>query len=806
MRSPRRSPRSLARPSVFRLLALAAGAFALSAGTASAEPPQQDWTRTETRADCASYNPLRTPFFGETHIHTGFSGDAAFVRVRTDPRDAYRFALGQQIGLPPYDAMDQPTRFAQLRRALDFTAVTDHAEFLGEVRTCTTPVAPGYDDSICQSMRTELASPPAGITAPIPLVVLAFQLTIQSATPTRLGLCGPGNVNCTTQAALVWQDTLDAAEEFYDRTDACNFTTFAAYEWTNNLDGFNLHRNIIFRNDEVPALPTSYYEQPLVEGLFGALETDCLGAPGNCDFVSIPHNSNVSGGLMFESANGDGSPLTRADAQRRAGHEPLVEIFQHKGSSECSPASSPNDELCGFEQLQRTQLFSNTVQNVSLPRVNFVRTALGEGLKLHDALGANPFALGFIGSTDTHSSVPGGVVEEDFGTQGHLGIRDGVSAENMLSKIAPGGVVTNGGGLAVLWAEENSRDALFAAMRRREAYATSGTRPIVRFFAGRPPKGACDDADFVEEGYTHGVPMGGEIGPVLGRQSPRFAVMAMKDPGGGGEPSTPLQRIQIVKGWVDRDGKAQERVFDVAGRDNGASVDTTTCTPTGTGADSLCAVWRDPHFRPEQRAFYYARVLENPVCRWSTRLCNSIPVDCSNFNAVPVIYRECCTTLVEKTIQERAWTSPIYYQPEGLGTKGHIAFGGAPGRDRLRLQLTIGRVPSDLDVAANGLTVTVRDDDVVYTATLPPGAMIERTPGSKYVYDDPDGTIGGIKKASLRVSRNGTGLLTLDTVRLDLSNAAPTDRRVAVQVASGAYDQTDSRIWEASGSKLKAGR
>jgi hypothetical protein len=799
MGSPRRFSQSFALSTLCALL--------VAAGPVRAELPQQDWTRSETRADCASYDPLRSPFFGETHIHTAFSGDAAFVRVRTTPRDAYRYAIGQQIGLPPYDAMDNPTRFAQLRRALDFTAVTDHAEFLGEVRTCTTPGSPGYDDQLCQDMRTEIASPPAGITAPIPLVVIAFQLTIQSPTPTRLGLCGPGNVNCTTQAALVWQDTLDAAEEFYDRTDACAFTTFAGYEWTNNIAGFNLHRNIIFRNDEVPPLPTSYYEQPLVEGLFGVLENECLDTPGNCDFVSIPHNSNVSGGLMFESANGDGSPLTRADAERRAGHETLVEMFQHKGSSECSPASSPNDELCGFEQLQRPQLFSVTNPNTMLPARNFVRTALGDGLKLHDALGANPFAFGFIGSTDGHSSLPGGVVEEDFPTQGHLGVRDGVSAENMLSRLAPGGIVTNGGGLAVLWAEENSRDALFAAMRRREAYATSGTRPIVRFFAGRPPKGACDDADFVEHGYTHGVPMGGEIGPVLGRQSPRFAVMAMKDPGGGGEPSTPLQRVQIVKGWVDRDGQAQERVYEVAGDSNSkASVDTATCTPTGTGADSLCAVWRDPHFRPEQRAFYYARVLENPVCRWSTRLCNAVGVDCSNFSAVPLIYRECCTQVVNETIQERAWTSPIFYQPEGLGTKGQIAFGNAPGRDRLRLQLTIGRVPSELDVAANGLTVTVADDDVIYTATLPAGAMIVRTPGRNYTYDDPAGAIGGIKKARLRVSKNGTGLLSLDTVHLALANAAPTERRVNVQVTSGTYDQTDSRIWEVSGGKLKAGR
>ncbi len=789
----------------FRRLAMLCAPL-LCAATASAELPTQDWTRTETRADCASYTPLRSPFFGETHIHTSFSGDAAFVRVRTTPSDAYQFALGQQIGLPPYDAMDQPTRFAQLRRPLDFTAVTDHAEFLGEIRTCLTVGLPGYDDPTCQAVRTELANPPAGINAPIPAVVVAFQLSIQAENPSRLGLCGPGNVNCLNQAALVWQEELDAAEQFYDRTASCSFTTFPGYEWTNNLDGFNLHRNIIFRNDEVPAMPTSYYEQPLVEGLFDVLESDCLDQPGNCDFVSIPHNSNVSGGLMFQATNANGTPLTKADAARRAEHERLVEVFQHKGSSECSPGSSPNDELCGFEQLQRTQLFNNANPSAAPPPTNFVRRALQEGLRQHDILGANPFPLGFIGSTDGHSSLPGGVVETDFGTTGHLGVRDG-TAENILSKIAPGGVTTNGGGLAVLWAEENSRDALFAAMRRREAYATSGTRPIVRFFGGRPPKDACGNPDFVEEGYTRGVPMGGELGPVLAKRSPRFAVMAMQDPGGNGEPSTPLQRIQIVKGWVDKDLKIHEKVFDVAGDDaNGAAVDPDTCAPTGTGAATLCRVWHDPSFRVEERAFYYARVLENPVCRWSKRLCNSLGVDCSNPGSVPTIYRECCSGIVPDTIQERAWTSPIFYQPEGIGTSGQIRFSQGVSGDRLRLQLTIGRVPSDFDVAANGLTVTMTEPGGTYSATLPPGALVERTLGRSYSYDDPAGTIAGVKKVRLRINKRGTATLTLDTIGIDLSHVAQTNHRVAVQLASGAYDETDSRFWEAARGKLRAQR
>ncbi len=778
------------------------------ASLAWAELPTQDWTRTEARADCASYNPLRMPLFGETHIHTSFSGDATFVRVRTTPRDAYMFAQGAQIGLPPYDSSDQPTRFAQLRRPLDFTAVTDHAEWLGEIRTCLTSGLEGYDDNNCKALRDEINSPPAGINAPIPLVVAAFQLTIQSANPMRLSICDPNTMNCQNEAAIVWGDELDAAEEFYDRTAACGFTTFPGYEWTNNLGGYNLHRNVIFRNADVPPLPTSYYEQPHLEGLFTRLEDDCLNggaSGGTCDFLSIPHNSNASGGLMFQPANSDNSPLTKADAVRRASHEPLVEIFQHKGSSECDPASSPNDELCGFEQLHRQQLFATANATTLIQPSNYVRHALREGIRQHDLLGANPFELGLIGSTDTHNSTPGSTVEEDYAANGHLGVRDAIP-ENILSRIGPGGIVTNAGGLAVVWAEENSRDAIFAAMRRRETYATSGTRPIVRFFGGRPAIDGCDDPNYVEEGYTRGVPMGGEIGPVLGLKSPRFTVMAQQDPGGNGEPSTPLQRIQIVKGWVAENHQTHEKVFDVAGNPgNGADVDPATCTPTGTGSASLCTTWKDPGFRADERAFYYARIIENPVCRWSTRLCNSLAVDCSNPGSVPSQYAECCTGIVDKTVQERAWTSPIFYQPERLGVKkGRILFGSGSGADKLHLALTIGRVPPELDVKTNGLTLTLRDDDVIYSAALPAGALTETVPGRGYRLNDPSGAIAGIRKARLRISRRGTARLIVDTIPVDLSHAQQSSHRIDTELASGAYDQRDSRIWESSPQRLEA--
>jgi hypothetical protein len=787
-----------------RLVALAA-TLVLALGRpvpAAAELPTQDWVRTETRTDCTAYDPLRQPFFGETHIHTSLSGDAAFVRVRTTPRDAYMFALGDELDLPPYDPNDVATRSAQIRRPLDFTAVTEHAEFLGEIRTCLTMGLPGYDHQNCIDARDALALPLGTPADPLPPIFVTFQLTITSPTPMRMPLCGAGDVNCLTQAGSAWQEIQDAAEEFYDRSAACDFTTFVGYEWTNNLNLFNLHRNIIFRNAEVPALPKSYYERPLLEDLFTDLETECLGV-GNCDFLSIPHNSNVSGGLMFAPSNANGTPLTKAGAARRATHEPLVEIFQHKGNSECHPRStSPNDEFCGFEQLNRLTLFTPAQTNLNPPPLNFTREALKEGLRRHNLLGANPFEFGLIGSTDGHGASAGGTVEEDFGAMGHLGVRD-ATPTNTMTRIGPGGVVNNGGGLAVLYAEENSRDALFAAMRRREAYATSGTRPIVRFFAGLPGKKLCESPDFVEEGYTTGVPMGGELGPVLAKKSPRFAILAMKDPGGNGEPSTPLQRLQVVKGWVDEGGQTREVVYDVAGDpNNGATVDLDTCVPSGAGFDTLCTVWKDPKFKAEERAFYYVRVLENPVCRWTTRLCNEQGIDCDG--VVPPEFSDCCSGFVDKTIQERAWTSPIFYHPERFGLKGDVKLDNEPGKDKLKLQLTIGKIPPALNVETNDFTITVSDDDEIYTATLPAGSFEIKAPGTSYQYKDKEGLIDGVKLAQLKITKKGNAKIKFQTVGTDLPNADPSTHRVEVRVTVGDYDEADSRIWELKGTKLKA--
>ena len=768
-----------------------------------AVPPP--WERTEVRAACADFNPLRAPYFGETHVHTALSADAALVGTIAGPREAYQFATGAPLGLPPFGPLGVPAGTAQLSRSLDFTAVTDHAESFGETNICFTPGQIGYDSTECVAVRDQLAAPLNPLPPPgPPFSFIQFLYSYgQTTTPTRFSWCGTGGANCLARASLVWQEEQDAAEEFYDRSAACSFTTFVAYEWSATPGGFNLHRNVIFRNDAVPPLPVSYMEQQTAQGLWASLKTQCLDSVERCDVLAIPHNPNVSGGLMFQPLNPDGSALSASDAATRQAFEPLVEIIQHKGESECRPGVGTTDELCGFEAMNRTQLFGVTNPSQAFAPLSFVRNGLKQGLLEEARTGVNPFRYGFVGSTDSHNGTPGAVEEDTW--RGHNGLRDR-NPTFMLTRYAPSGVETNPGGLAVLWAEENSRDALFAAMQRREAYATSGTRPIVRFFGGRLPANLCDDAAFAERGYQSGVPMGGELGPVLRRHSPRFAVLAQRDPGTPGQPGMPLQRVQIVKGWIDASGAAQEQVFEVAGDpDNGASVDPATCTPSGTGADTLCSVWEDPAFDRNQRAFYYARVLENPVCRWSTRVCNQLGIDCTNPGAVPAELSACCDPLYPKSIQERAWTSPIWYRPEGVARlRARIGFGSAAGRDVLKLSATLGDVSAELDPATRDLSVRLRDDDEIYAVTIPAGTMQADAHG--FSYRDPSGSLNGLAHAALVFGSSGEARLTLRTVPTDLSHADASDHMVHVTIQSGTYATTHNRLWVARGASLGSRR
>ena len=296
--------------------------------------------------------------------------------------------------------------------------------------------------------------------------------------------------------------------------------------------------------------------------------------------------------------------------------------------------------------------------------------------------------------------------------------------------------------------------------------------------------------------------MGSDIGPVRGPRSPRFGVLAFRDPGTQASPGSPLQRVQIVKGWVDAGGATHEKVFETAGDpNNGATVDTATCTASGAGADSLCAVWRDPEFDPAERAFYYARVLENPTCRWSTYLCHAQGIDCTDPQGVPAGYEECCNPEVAKTIQERAWSSPIWYRPEGIARlRGKVRF-GQPQDDVLTLRMSLGDMPAGLDPATQALDLRLRDDDDVYRVTVPAGTLSEVRHG-RFVWNDTAGTIGGIR--SLRIDRLGPRQVTLRlrTVPLGLAGADRVDHFVELSLHAGDRTVTTTSLWHFDGKSL----
>jgi hypothetical protein len=622
-----------------------------------AAPPdaaaQPERAYSEERDACASHSPTRRPFFGDLHVHTVLSLDASTQGTKTRPDDAYRFAKGERIGIQPFTPDGRPMRHIRLARPLDFAAVTDHAELLGEVNICSNPGLDGHDSLMCKIYRNW------------PRVAF-FWMNFQASRATRHDFCGEGGHLCEAAARAPWNEVLEAADRHYDRSEACSFTTLPAYEWTGGAGlGRNFHRNVIFRNANVPDRPVSFVDHPDLYDFWRALETGCIDAGTGCDVLVIPHNSNLSGGMMFETVQRNGEPITREQAEQRAKFERLAEVMQHKGDSECHPAFSAEDELCGFEKLAMNGFAGRYFSPLAEPPVErqFLRTILALGLAEEARLGTNPFHFGLIASTDTHLGAPGLEAESaDYPGPGGAG----TPAGSELPPGLPDAFDFNPGGLAVLWAEENSRDALFDAMHRREAYGTSGPRIVVRFFGGFDlPPDLCSSMDLGTDGYAHGVPMGADLGPRSDDGPPRFAVSALRDPGTASTPGTPLQRIQIIKGWVDG-GSTHERVYEVSGdANNGAGVAPNTCEPFGPGADALCGVFEDPDFDPAKRAFYYARVVENPTCRWTQKACLARGVRCEDPATVTEGLEGCCAPDHRKVIQERAWTSPIWYTPQG---------------------------------------------------------------------------------------------------------------------------------------------
>ncbi len=622
----------------------------------------------------------RNPYYGDLHVHTAYSFDGYAFGTLASPYDAYRFAKGEAIKNPAGYAM-------QLTEPMDFYAVTDHGMFLGLVKAAA--------ETNTDFSKNTFSEPYHDLNAPGEFGTDLFSrfkrlLTFADFIPSAVSgvfsqELDPQEVLDITRSA--WADTIDAADQF---NDPGRFTTFAAYEYTSSTTSMgNLHRNVIFQGTEtLPREPFSRMHSNNPEDLWDWM--DELRSKG-VESLAIPHNSNGSNGQMFKTVDWSGTPFDNSYVERRSRNEPIVEITQIKGTSETHPTLSTRDELAGFE-ITPYRVATGALSQI---KGSYVREALLTGLALEAEGSANPYQFGFIGSSDTHSAASqndesafssklgilsstaeqrGSVPQKPlagqlayYSTQLFETINPTPLGKSLFVKI--NGDVYSGGatptygasGFAAAWAEENTRESIYQAFRRKEVFATSGPRIRLRFFAGYEfDSGMLSAADGIDRAYANGVTMGGTL---LAKQqagdnssSPGFLVMASADP-----KNAPLQRIQIIKGWVDAAGKTHEMVMDVACAngaevntqtnrcpDNGARVDISDCSINPeSGSAQISTLWHDPEFDPEQRAFYYARAIENPTCRWSTW-------DAIRAGVAP-------RPDLASTIQERAWSSPIHY-------------------------------------------------------------------------------------------------------------------------------------------------
>ena len=584
--------------------------------------------------DGAESRSIRNAYFGDVHVHTKYSFDSYIFGTRNDPDDAYRYAKGEPLTHAAGIEM-------RLNAPLDFLAVADHATYLGMFEEMDNP-----DSSVGQhalSIALRDAATPADRSA-----------VFQEVLPRERGYVDPDDLLDLGIVKSAWQKIVEAAER---HNDPGNFTTLIAYEFTaGGPRGENLHRNVIFRDSNVPGIPFSRLDAKNNPELLWDW-MDEQRAQG-IDSLAIPHNSNGSDGWMFALTDRAGAPIDKAYAEQRMRNEPLVEITQVKGTSDTHPLLSPNDEWADFGIMERT-IGSDFP---SQPQGSYVRDAYLNGLALEEEQGFNPFRFGLIGSSDTHNAA--GSFEEDnyWSKTGLLDItpeqRGSVPREDTGEYDDPTRQYWGASGLAAVWAESNTREDIFRAFQRKETFATTGPRMRVRFFAGYDfDEATLDGDDGIARAYAEGVAMGGDLMADGTRQAPRFLVWAVRD-----ATTDPLDRLQVIKGWTE-DGAHQEKVYDVACSagstvdgdshrcsDNGAAVDLTTCaTQEGQGASELEAHWQDPNFDPNQRAFYYVRVLQNPTCRWSTW--DAIRAGVAPKPGLPA------------TIQERAWSSPIWYVP-----------------------------------------------------------------------------------------------------------------------------------------------
>ena len=628
-------------------------------------------------------NPNRDAFFGDLHVHTMYSFDAFIFGTTASPDDAYRYAKGGSIKHPLGFDM-------QLDDPLDFYAITDHAAWLGMIRAYADPDSkPGQLDFASdlhglndpENLNTNTFVRRAGLFANL----LTGELVKPSRNPLKIlgaylqedTIYGTGAYHRETHQSA-WRDVAEAAER---HNDPGEFTTFIAYEFTSSGPGqSNLHRNVIFKDSRAPIQPFSIVDSRNPEDLWDWM--DNLRDLG-IESLAIPHNSNGSNGQMFKLVDWAGNPMDDDYASKRMRNEPLVEITQVKGTSDTHPLLSPNDQWADFG------IMNNRVASpfYSSPTGSYVRNAYLRGLSLDSEFKINPYKFGLVGASDTHT---GAVSDKESDYHSKIGILDGTpelrgaapltksfkkqlegSGSNVIIRgytevgeqeyIDTGYTEWGASGLAAVWAENNTRESIYDAFRRKETFATTGSRIKVRFFGGYQIDEAFDKEDPVNFAYANAVTMGGDI-LQSENQTPQFLVWALRD-----VKRAPLDRVQIIKGWTEMSGKPHEEIYDAVCSDgrkpslktnlceeSKASVNLDNCQiSSNSGANELKAVWEDPNFNPDLKAFYYVRVLENPTCRWSTW-------DALKSGEKP---RED----LPSTIQERAWSSPIWYVPSNEG-------------------------------------------------------------------------------------------------------------------------------------------
>lgn len=643
----------LARTTVACLLGMliAAGAWAQGGSPGLPAPEAKS---IETAFPQAPYSPYAgrnfpvRPFFGDTHLHTAFSMDAGAFGATLGPVDAYRFARGEEV-------VSSSGQRAKLSRPLDFLVVADHSDNMGFF-----PAMMSGNPTILKNSTGkrwyDMIRAGSGNKAAMEIIVAFSQGTFPTDIMFFPGTEGYGNA---------WKQTIDAAEQF---NDPGRFTAFIGYEWTSNTGGNNLHRNVIFRDDASFARqvePFTVYppygsDNPVHLWEWMQAFEDKTGG----DVLAIAHNGNLSNGRMFPTVEAFGDRIDRDYMETRAKWERLYEVTQTKGTGEAHPFLSPNDEFSNFELWDKGNLDGSVAKTNEMLQYEYARAALKNGLMLEAKRGANPYKFGLIGSSDAHTGLSAMAEENFFGKTTPQEPSAERSSAVFVRNAATGVTImdweVSASGYAAVWATDNTREAIFDAMERREAYATTGTRMIVRFFGGWD----FQDSDALSRhpahrGYTGGVPMGGDLSDAPDGKSPTFLVAALKDPIGAN-----LDRIQIVKGWMDSRGALHEKVYEVvwadaekraAGADGrvppvGNTVDVANATWTNTiGAPELITVWKDPDFDPDERAFYYARVLEIPTPRWTAH-------DAKFFGTQPL---DDATMF----LQERGYTSPIWYTP-----------------------------------------------------------------------------------------------------------------------------------------------